>query len=113
MKLRLLLLLASVCASSAFANDVEHDVELLITQIEQSSCAFIRNGESYDQKQAAEHIRKKWNYAKDDVTDIQIFISEVASKSWFSGKPYMVECEGTQITSEAWLSQLWQQAKSP
>lgn len=112
MKLKYLLLLVSILALPAAAN-VEQDVDILIEQIAQSPCTFIRNGESYDQHQAAEHIRKKWHYAKDDVTDIQVFISEVASKSWFSGKPYMVKCGETQITSEAWLNQLWQQAEQP
>lgn len=112
MRLTYFLLLASVWTLPAMAN-VEQDVDVLIRQIEHSSCTFIRNGESYDQQQAAEHIRKKWRYAKDDVPDIQVFISEVASKSWFSGKPYMVKCGETQITSETWLNQLWQQAKQP
>jgi len=112
MKFRGLLLFACLWVAPVSAN-VEQDVKVLIEQIEQSSCSFIRNGESYDPHQAAEHILKKWNYAQDDVTDIEVFITEVASRSWFSGKPYMVECGEKRITSENWLKQLWQQANQP
>ncbi len=109
--LRRLLLLTSLLAMPAHAS-LEQEVESLIEQIEQSPCAFIRNGKRYDQQQAAEHIRNKWDYAREDVADMQIFIDEVASKSWFSGKPYMVECGDSTITSNAWLTELWQQSKA-
>ncbi|KJY85023.1 membrane protein [Vibrio galatheae] len=112
MKLSYTLLFASVWAAPALAS-VEQDVEVLIGQIEHSPCVFIRNGDQYNSQQAAEHIRNKWNYAKDDVTDIEMFISDVASKSWFSGKPYMVECAEQVMSSEVWLRQLWRQANKP
>lgn len=90
---------------------VQQDVDLLIRQIEKSPCTFIRNGQAYTPHQAAEHMRTKWDYAQDKVNDIEVFIDKVASKSWFSGKPYMVECSDERITSEQWLTSLWQQAQ--
>lgn len=108
--LRRLLILTSLLALPAHAN-LEQDVEGLIEQVAQSPCVFIRNGKRYDQQQAAEHIRNKWDYARDEVEDMPFFIAEVASKSWFSGKPYMVECGDKSITSREWLTELWQQSR--
>ncbi len=90
--------------SNAFAN-TEEDVQYLINQMRQSDCDFIRNGDSHNGKEAAEHLTRNWNYAKDDVASIQIFVEEVASKSWFTGTPYYVICQGKQTTSADWLTQ--------
>ncbi len=103
------LLIASFIATPAFAN-LSDDVDKLIAQVELSSCEFIRNGERHNQQEAAEHLRRKWDYAKDDVSNLDEFITEIASKSWFTGKPYMVECGTNNMTSAQWLTQLWHQA---
>ncbi|MHA2877200.1 DUF5329 family protein [Vibrio campbellii] len=100
-----LLLTFSILPTFALAG-VEQDISTLITRVEQSSCTFIRNGKSYTNQEAAEHMRNKWDYAKDDVDSVDVFIKEVASKSWLSGKPYWVDCQGKRITSEEWLTSL-------
>lgn len=106
MRTQLLLLILTLFSSTSFAS-VEQDVEILISKVERSSCTFIRNGKRHTQQEAGEHLLRKWDYAKDEVTDIQVFIDEVATKSWFSGKPYMVECGNKTITSQKWLNDLW------
>ena len=98
-------LLLTLCILPTFAL-AEQDISKLITRVEQSSCTFIRNGKSYTNQEAAEHMRNKWDYAKDDVDSVDVFIKEVASKSWLSGKPYWVDCQGKRITSEEWLTSL-------
>lgn len=105
MKQTILLLLASLIASPVFAN-VDLEIERLIDNIGRSDCTFYRNGKAHTSTEAAEHIERKWDYAKNDVDSLETFIREVASKSWFTGKPYMVKCGETQLTSEQWLLEL-------
>ncbi|MDN3683785.1 DUF5329 family protein [Vibrio sinaloensis] len=73
------LLLFIGLALPAYAN-LEQEVTRLIDNIEQSSCTFYRNGKAYSPLEAAEHIANKWDYAKDDVDNLDTFIREVASK---------------------------------
>ncbi|AIW13198.1 DUF5329 domain-containing protein [Vibrio tubiashii] len=105
MKRLYLVIMLAMLATSAAAS-IQNDVDSLISKIEQSSCTFYRNGKAYTPTEAAEHIKNKWDYAQDEVKDIETFINEVASKSWFTGKPYMVECGTQQITSQQWLLHL-------
>ncbi|CAH1538056.1 conserved exported hypothetical protein [Vibrio harveyi] len=100
-----LLLTLSILPTFALA-EVEEDISTLIKRVEQSSCTFIRNGKAYTNREAAEHMRNKWDYAKDDVDSVDVFIKELASKSWLSGKPYWVDCQDKRITSEEWLTSL-------
>ncbi|GAB7230714.1 YfeK family protein [Vibrio rotiferianus] len=100
-----LLLTLSILPTFVLAG-VEEDISTLIKRVEQSSCTFIRNGKTYTNQEAAEHMRNKWDYAKDDVDSVDVFIKEVASKSWLSGKPYWVDCQDKRITSEEWLTSL-------
>ena len=100
-----LLLTLSILPTFALA-EVEEDISTLIKRVEQSSCTFIRNGKAYTNREAAEHMRNKWDYAKDDVDSVDVFIKEVASKSWSTGKPYWVDCQDKRITSEEWLTSL-------
>lgn len=111
MKVSYSVLLASLFALPAHAN-LDAEIDRLISKIEHSSCTFYRNGKAHLPSEAAEHIANKWDYAKDDVDSLQTFISEVASKSWFTGKPYMVECDAQTITSEQWLLELSQTSES-
>ena len=106
MRAMTLLVIGSLSSTLSLAQ-VDEDIESLIKQVTSSPCTFIRNDKRHNQQEAAQHLRRKWDYAKDDVTDIQVFINEVASKSWFSGKPYMVECGDETITSQEWLTNLW------
>jgi hypothetical protein len=106
MKAKCTLLLTLSTLPTFVLAGVEEDISTLIKRVEQSSCTFIRNGKTYTNQEAAEHIRNKWDYAKDDVDSVDVFIKEVASKSWLSGKPYWVDCQDKRITSEEWLTSL-------
>lgn len=106
LRIRNLLLVSTLLSTPSLAQ-VDGDIERLIEQVTSSPCSFIRNGKRHSPQEAVLHLRRKWDYAKDDVIDVQVFIDEVASKSWFSGKPYMVECGDETITSREWLSGMW------
>lgn len=82
-------------------------IEYLITSIENLKGAkFIRNGTEHDGKEAAEHLRMKLQKAGDRVRTADDFIRLCASKSWLSGKPYMIRSsDGKTINSEEFFGE--------
>lgn len=67
-------------------------IDFLITSVENLKDAkFIRNDEEYDAKKAAEHLRLKLNKAGERVKTAEDFIKLCASKSYMTGKPYMIK----------------------
>ena len=92
--------------SPALAMDpgVEKTINHLLEVVEESHCTFIRNDKEHDSKDAAQHIKKKYDYFKDKIDTPEKFIELCASKSLMSGKPYMVRCGGERKTPTAdWL----------
>ena len=76
----------------------------LIAIIEESDITFIRNNRECTPKQAAEHIRKKYGFAQEDIQTLDEFIDKVASYSWTSGRDYLVRSpDGTEVKAKAWL----------
>ena len=69
-----------------------------------SPCAFIRNGVAYDGAQAADHIKDKYDYYRDDIRSAEDFIALAASKSAMSGKPYLVKCDGATEPAADWIN---------
>jgi endonuclease IV len=69
----------------------EQKINKLLTYVENLAGAkFVRNGESHDAKKAAEHLRMKREKAGSKVKTALDFIEKVASKSYFSGDPYLI-----------------------
>ena len=77
-------------------------IEFLIAAVENlKEAKFIRNGTEHTGKEAAEHLRMKLKKAGDRVRTADDFIRLCASKSFLSGKPYMIRSTaGKTITSE-------------
>jgi Family of unknown function (DUF5329) len=80
-------------------------IEFLISSVENlKEAKFIRNGSEYNGKEAAEHLRMKFRKAGDKVQTADDFISLCASKSYISGKPYMIRSsDGKTIKSEEYF----------
>lgn len=80
-------------------------IEFLISSVENLKGAkFVRNDEEYDAKKAAQHLRLKLNKAGDRVKTADDFIKLCASKSYMTGKPYMIKYpDGKSIESEKFL----------
>lgn len=93
-------LLFAPVAIAATADEIQHLLEF----VENSGCAFIRNGESHDAREARSHIEHKYNYVKSRVSSAEDFIKYAATKSSLSGERYMVECGGVKESSRDWLS---------
>ena len=64
----------------------------LLTYVEESNCVFIRNGKEYNSKDAAKHIKRKYDSLMFDIKTPEEFIELAASKSTLNGQPYFVRC---------------------
>jgi hypothetical protein len=91
-------------AVSAQDNIEKKKIEFLISSVENLKGAkFIRNGSEYDGKEAAKHLRMKLQSAV-VVQTADDFIRLCASKSYISGKPYIIRLsDGKTIKSEEYF----------
>lgn len=100
-----LLLFTMLLPAAVLADATEVEIEYLITSVGQSGCIFIRNGSRHDAEDAASHMRLKYRRGKRYATTAELFIERLASKSSFSGKPYAIECPGSDaVPSGDWLN---------
>jgi hypothetical protein len=51
---------------------------------------FIRNGRSHTKEEAADHLLLKYNRAKKRIKSPEDFIEHIASRSYLSGKEYLI-----------------------
>lgn len=66
-------------------------IQSLIASVEQlPGAVFIRNGTEYDAHKAADHLRLKLKYAGKRVQTADQFISNLATGSSMTGKPYQI-----------------------
>jgi hypothetical protein len=69
----------------------DQKIEALIKHVaELKDAQFVRNDKEHDAKAAAEHLRKKWDYAKKEIKTARDFVDKIASKSSTTGKPYLI-----------------------
>ena len=75
-------------------------IERLLKAIESAEGdLFIRNGVEHSAKDAAEHLRSKWNAAGSEIKSVDDFIDNIASKSSLSGELYRVRLiDGKEVT---------------
>jgi hypothetical protein len=90
---------------SAQDNIEKKKIEFLISSVENLKDAkFIRNGSEYNGQEAAKHLRMKLRRAGDHIQTADDFIRLCASKSYISGKPYMIRLsDGKTIKSEKYF----------
>jgi hypothetical protein len=80
------------------------EIAQLIQAVEQSGCTFQRNGKSYTAIEGADHLRLKLKRGGKYADTTEHFITRLASKSSWSGKPYQIETPGgVRSTMQAWL----------
>jgi hypothetical protein len=86
--------LAVFLCFTAFAGTPEEEskINALIGFIEShNEYIFIRNGSEYTAKEAADHLRSKRSSAGSRIKTADEFIEYVASKSYLSGKLYLIK----------------------
>lgn len=102
----LTLLALAATAQADVPESQRHEVEHLLAYVAASQCTLIRNGSRHDAAAAVEHIRKKYDYFRNDIHSTEDFIAYSATKSTLSGHYYRVECPGQEtINSADWLLQ--------
>ncbi len=82
---------------------LQEEIDYLLSAIKTSNCVFVRNGSNHDPAEAVQHITKKYKYLKKRITTIEDFIKGAATGSSMSGKPYLMICDGVEMTSADWL----------
>lgn len=105
---RLLVLSSLLCLASGIPADVPveqgAEVEHLINYLQASDCRMVRNGKSYEGPEGANHVRRKYDHFRDEISSTEDFIEYSATKSMMSGKYYLVECPGEEpVRSRDWL----------
>lgn len=82
---------AKPTAGSAKKLTEQQKIDLLINYVRNlQGATFIRNGDEYPAKDAAEHLQLKRRKAGDKVKTAREFIDGLASESYISGKPYHI-----------------------
>ena len=90
---------------SALADDGDPEIEFLLQAVAQSEHQFLRNGEAHAGPEAAAHLRKKYEYRRDDIDGPEAFIAQAANGSWLSGEPYRVQlADGSTELTRDWLT---------
>jgi hypothetical protein len=97
-------LLLTAAIALALDPQTKAEIDELISFVQTSGVRFIRNGAEYSGAEGAQHLRDKLARAGDRVKTTDDFITGIASKSYLSGKPYLVKfADGhTQPTGD-WL----------
>ena len=96
------------CLGSAVFADVPaaqmHEVNHLFAFIKNSACIINRNGTDYPAEKSLQHIKKKYDYFRDEIKSTEDFIALAASKSTMSGEHYRVTCPGEKtVNTQTWL----------
>jgi len=100
----LLLLLMAPLARADVPESQTAEVRHLLAFVAGSDCSLIRNGIHHDAGEAVAHIRKKYDYFRDEIHSTEEFIAYAATRSTLSGSPYRVACPGRPVIDSArWL----------
>ncbi len=92
--------------AAATREDLNETIGHLLDFVANSDCAFIRNGSLYNSKEAAAHIKVKYDYFQKEIKTAEDFIRLAASKSEFSGRPYLVRTkDGYEMETADWLGE--------
>lgn len=76
--------------------DGDETIQLLIVAVETSGCTFIRNNKRHNAGDAADHLRLKLRRGGRYADTPEEFIENLASKSSWTGKPYFMDCPGSE-----------------
>src|SRR4051812_4209215 len=91
-------------ALAAEPEPLSKTVEYLIAAAEKSEVKFIRNGDEHTGKEAAQHMRRKYDHFKKSIKTPEDFIEKCASKSELSDKPYKIKStDGKVVDSKDWM----------
>lgn len=97
-------LLASMPVLADIPAQQRQEVNHLLSFVQTSKCIINRNGSDHQGPDAAKHMKKKYDYFRDDIDNTEDFIRLSATKSTMSGKYYTVRCgDESEIKTQDWL----------
>jgi len=104
----ILLAVLTLNLRAAETEPLSKTVDYLIAQVEKADgVKFIRNGDEHTGKEAAEHMRRKYNHFKKEIKTPEDFIEKCAAKSELSGKPYLIKKpDGTTEKCQDWMKSM-------
>lgn len=107
LKLLFLVAVAWLFPYQARAADENTRIEGLISHVENLKDAkFVRNGRSYESKDAAKFLRGKWHSKEKEIKTAEEFIEKVATASSTTGKPYLIKFnDGREVECADYLKQ--------
>ena len=94
------------------ADSTEREVRLLIDAIAASHCDFNRNGRQHTAEEAAAHLELKYARAGKHIDSADEFVTLLASSSSFTGKPYLMNCEGGTLPAGDWMIEALEQIRA-
>ncbi len=98
------LLVVSLSALADVPPEQQAEVDHLFATLETSDCVMIRNGKAHDGREAARHVRRKYEHYRDEIASTEDFIAYSATRSLISGRAYQVQCPGEDPQPSAdWL----------
>jgi len=99
-------LIQSAAVATATDEMLLQSINHLLTYVEESNCVFIRNGKEYTSKEAARHMKSKYDSSRISIRTPEEFIEKAGSKSIISGQRYWVQCaDHSPIPTAEWLAQ--------
>jgi Family of unknown function (DUF5329) len=97
-------LLLTTTIALALDRQAKAEIDELISYVGTSGVRFIRNGTEHSGAEGAQHLRDKLARAGNRVKTTEDFIAGIASKSYISGKPYLVKfADGHSQPTGDWL----------
>lgn len=100
------IIFTSIISAPVFGSEMQNEIDHLLAFVENTECQYERNKKLYSGKDAVKHIKKKYNYFKDEIDSTEKFIELSATKSTMSGKYYMIHCAGKPaIKTQDWFLQ--------
>jgi hypothetical protein len=82
---------AAVSLEAASRSRIEQaKIRALLSEMQGSDAAFIRNGKEYTGKKSASHLKRKLAFAGSRVVTARDFVRGIATRSEESGEPYRV-----------------------
>jgi hypothetical protein len=101
---KLLFILLLGISTPAYASDqLDLQIQQLMNLVSASNCSFVRNGKTHSSRESVKHISRKYAHYEQDIDSIDSFIELTATKSLFTGKQYLVNCDGQVMPSEKWM----------
>lgn len=109
MRALLVFALLLVTSSHVWAEEraVAVEVDYLIDVVSESGCKFVRNGKEHTAGEAADHLQMKARRGKRYYDTAEEFIERIASKSSWSGKPYLIQCgDQPAVQAGSWFTRV-------